>query len=93
MTKSVFPTFQTHILDFSSAISNAEHWDLPNTEIFQSKDVASAFFHKISSTFYGFWNGSNYPRGIQLTISVGSIFKKMIFQNTESPGRTEIDIA
>jgi hypothetical protein len=33
--------FQTHyIIDFSSA-NRSEHWDLPNTEIFQSKDVAS----------------------------------------------------
>jgi hypothetical protein len=40
MANTVFPTFQTlytGILDFSSA----EHWDLPNTEILQSKDVAS----------------------------------------------------
>jgi hypothetical protein len=44
MTNAVFPTFQTqYILDFSSAI-RCEHWDLPNTEIFQSKDVASVPF-------------------------------------------------
>jgi hypothetical protein len=45
MTNTVFPTFQTqYILDFSSANSAvAEHWDLPKTEIFQSKDVASEF--------------------------------------------------
>jgi hypothetical protein len=44
MTKTVFPLFQTQYA--VSSISNqqavAEHWDLPNTEIFQSKDVASA---------------------------------------------------
>jgi hypothetical protein len=38
MPNTVFPTFLAqYILDFSSA----EHWDLPNTEIFQFKDVAS----------------------------------------------------
>jgi hypothetical protein len=42
MTNTVFPAFQTqYILDFSSASRIAEHWDLPNTEKFQSKDVAS----------------------------------------------------
>jgi hypothetical protein len=49
MTNTVFPTFQTgYILDFLSAIySIAEHWDLPNTEIFQSKDVASGVKMKL----------------------------------------------
>jgi hypothetical protein len=43
MTNTAFPSFETHyILDFSSASPIAEHWDLPNTAIFQSKDVASA---------------------------------------------------
>jgi hypothetical protein len=42
MTNTVFPTFQTqYILNFSSASRSTEHWDLPNTEIFQSKDIAS----------------------------------------------------
>jgi hypothetical protein len=47
MTNTVFPTFQTwFILDFSSASCNgtlglAEPWDLVNTKIFQSIDVAS----------------------------------------------------
>jgi hypothetical protein len=42
MTRTVF--FQRFKLDISSISpqqSVAEHWDLPNTEIFQSKDVAS----------------------------------------------------
>jgi hypothetical protein len=40
MTNTVFLTFQTiYILDFSS--ESRENWDLPNTEIFQSKDIAS----------------------------------------------------
>jgi hypothetical protein len=37
MTNTVCTTFQTQYI--KQAI--AEHWDLPNTEIFQSKDVAS----------------------------------------------------
>jgi hypothetical protein len=41
MVNTVFTIFQTkYFLDFSSA-SRTEHWDLPNTVIFQSKDVAS----------------------------------------------------
>jgi hypothetical protein len=37
MSNTAIPTFQTqYILNFSSA-----SWDLPNTEIFQAKDVAS----------------------------------------------------
>jgi hypothetical protein len=43
MTNTVFPTFLTQYT--VSLISHqqpvAEHWDLPNNEIFQSKDVAS----------------------------------------------------
>jgi hypothetical protein len=42
MTNTDFPTFQTqYIPDFSSASRIAEYWDLPNTEIFKSKYVAS----------------------------------------------------
>jgi hypothetical protein len=42
MTNTAFPTFQTqYILNFSTASRSGTHWDLPNTEIFQSKDVAS----------------------------------------------------
>jgi hypothetical protein len=41
MAHTVFPTFQTqYILEFSSASRSREHWDLSNTEIFLSKDVA-----------------------------------------------------
>jgi hypothetical protein len=37
-----FPTFQTQYISSNShQQAVAEHWDLPNTEIFQSKDVAS----------------------------------------------------
>jgi hypothetical protein len=43
MANTVFPTFQTQYS--ISAISHqqavAEHWNLPNTGIFQSKDVVS----------------------------------------------------
>jgi hypothetical protein len=43
MTNTVFPTFQTqYILHFSSAKPKLNTWILPNTEIFQSKEVASA---------------------------------------------------
>jgi hypothetical protein len=42
MTNTVFQMFQTqYILDFSSASRSETHWDLPNMEIFQSKDVPS----------------------------------------------------
>jgi hypothetical protein len=42
MTNTVFLMFQTQqILNIYSARRIAKHWDLPNTEIFQSKDVAS----------------------------------------------------
>jgi hypothetical protein len=37
VSNSIFPQFF-----ISGAI--AEHWDLPNNEIFQSKDVASVYF-------------------------------------------------
>jgi hypothetical protein len=44
MTKTVFPTFQTqYILNFSWASGIVKHWDLTNTKIFQSEDVASVF--------------------------------------------------
>jgi hypothetical protein len=47
MTHTVFPTFQTQYtvswISYQQAV--AEHWDLPNTEIFLSKDVASVQFH------------------------------------------------
>jgi hypothetical protein len=33
--------FQLNIFTISHQQAIAEHWDLPNTEIFQSKDVAS----------------------------------------------------
>jgi hypothetical protein len=43
MNSTVFPTFQTqYILHFSSA-SRSGTRDLPNTEIFQSKDVATVY--------------------------------------------------
>jgi hypothetical protein len=42
MTNAAFPTFQTqNILNISHHQAVAEHWDLPNTEIFKSKDIAS----------------------------------------------------
>jgi hypothetical protein len=40
MANTVFPTFQTSSISHQQA--EAEHWNLPNTEIFQSNDVASA---------------------------------------------------
>jgi hypothetical protein len=40
MTKTVFPTFQTQLSSISHQEASAKHWDLANTEIFQSKDVA-----------------------------------------------------
>jgi hypothetical protein len=42
MTNTVFPRFQTQYISHQQAV--AEHWDLPNTEILQSKDVASAHY-------------------------------------------------
>jgi hypothetical protein len=54
-----FPTFQTqYFLDFLSASRNGTLgvWDFPNTEIFQSRDVASGVsFHlntKSELTYY-----------------------------------------
>jgi hypothetical protein len=45
MTNIDFPTIQNSIPTGISSISHqqamAEHWDLPNTEVFQSIDVAS----------------------------------------------------
>jgi hypothetical protein len=43
MTNTVFPTFQTQycIYLISHEQAAAEYWDLPNTEILQSIDVAS----------------------------------------------------
>jgi hypothetical protein len=52
MTNTVFPTFQTqYIVDFSSAIFIVEHWDLTNTEIFKSKDVASDVLQLVDKHF------------------------------------------
>jgi hypothetical protein len=42
MTNSVFQRFKLNISLMSPQQAGAEHWDLPNTKIFQSKDVASA---------------------------------------------------
>jgi hypothetical protein len=36
--------FKLQISSISHQQAVAEHWDLPNTEIFQSKDVASEVF-------------------------------------------------
>jgi hypothetical protein len=49
MTNTVFPTLQTQygISSISHQQAIAEHWGLPNNEIFQSKDVAS--LHKTNS--------------------------------------------
>jgi hypothetical protein len=41
MTNAVFQNFKLKISSISHQQAVAEHWDLPNTEIFQSKDVAS----------------------------------------------------
>jgi hypothetical protein len=47
MTNIVFPMNQTqYILDFLSASRSREHWNLPNTEIFKSKDAASVYSRK-----------------------------------------------
>jgi hypothetical protein len=46
MTNTVFQTFQTQYIHQQAV---AEHWDLPNTEIFQSKVVTSGvFIHSIN---------------------------------------------
>jgi hypothetical protein len=37
----LFQSFKHKISSISHQQAVAEHWDLPNTEIFQSKDVAS----------------------------------------------------
>jgi hypothetical protein len=42
MTKTVFPTFQINAVDQQAVVKD---WDMPNTEIFQSKDVASVMVH------------------------------------------------
>jgi hypothetical protein len=36
-----FQRFKLNISSISPQQAEAEHWDVPNTEIFQSKDVAS----------------------------------------------------
>jgi hypothetical protein len=41
MTNTVFQHFKLNISSISHQQAVAEHWDLPNTEIFQSKDIAS----------------------------------------------------
>jgi hypothetical protein len=41
MTNTVFQRFKLNISSISHQQAGAEHWDWPNTEIFQSKDVAS----------------------------------------------------
>jgi hypothetical protein len=40
MTITVFPMLKINISSISHQQAVAEHWDLPNTDIFQSKDVA-----------------------------------------------------
>jgi hypothetical protein len=42
MTNPVYQRFKLNISSISHQQAVAEHWDLPSTEIFQSKDVASA---------------------------------------------------
>jgi hypothetical protein len=39
-----FQRFKHMVSLISHQQAEAEHWDLPNTEIFQSKDVASAIY-------------------------------------------------
>jgi hypothetical protein len=41
MTNTVFQRFKDNISSISHLQATAEHWDLPYTEIFQSKDIAS----------------------------------------------------
>jgi hypothetical protein len=41
MTNTVFQRFKLNISSVTHQQAVAEHWDLPNTEIYQSKDVAS----------------------------------------------------
>jgi hypothetical protein len=41
MSNTVLPMFQTQYSLIFHQQAVAEHWDFPNTEIFQSKDVAS----------------------------------------------------
>jgi ABC-type anion transport system duplicated permease subunit len=52
MTFTVLTTIQTQysIYSISHQKAVAEHWDLPNTEIFQSHDVASVFVIEIFVT-------------------------------------------
>jgi hypothetical protein len=45
MTNTVFQGFKLHISSISHQQALAKHWDLLNTEIFQSKDVASEVKH------------------------------------------------
>jgi hypothetical protein len=42
-TVFVFQCFKLNISSISHQQAVAEHWDLPTSEIFQSKDVASAY--------------------------------------------------
>jgi hypothetical protein len=41
MTKTVFHRFKLDVSSISHEQTVGQHWDLPNAEIFQSKDVAT----------------------------------------------------
>jgi hypothetical protein len=63
MTNTVFMIFKLNMCSISSQQAVAEQWDLPSTEIFQSKDVALV----LKSTCY--YDSNYYLQWLSLRVS------------------------